>query len=103
MACPQIANGRYCYEYVEEAVADSQQGVVLQLGCGRGASNSQQKTRMLRNVTQGLGERSCAHGNGPSDFVKWRIPCLFLRVAKVLSRLPVGTYITLGDHPSAYL
>jgi hypothetical protein len=46
MAGPRVADGETAYntegshEYIEQAVADSGQGVVLQLGAGRGADNT---------------------------------------------------------------
>ena len=46
MARPRVADGETAYntegsyEYIEQAVADSGQGVVLQLGAGRGTDNT---------------------------------------------------------------
>jgi hypothetical protein len=43
--------GRCKYKYIEKAIAASRQGVVVQLGVGRGASNSSpQKNTMLRTI-----------------------------------------------------
>jgi hypothetical protein len=61
MARSQVADGGDCTpdiegncEYIEEAVADSRQGVVLQLGVESGTHKSSKRNSLLRNVVQGL-------------------------------------------------
>jgi hypothetical protein len=62
MAHPQVAAGGTAYnmegscKYIEEEVADSRQGVVIQLGIGQGNKNSSPlKLAFLRNGCLFLG------------------------------------------------
>jgi hypothetical protein len=54
-------------EYIEEALADSRQGVVLQLGVKRGANNSRRKKYL---VSKRLNRSTCENVNEQLGFVK---------------------------------